>query len=64
MFFYFTCTLGTGEFDTLAACGVVVSSPLTNKVRSSPMLKGQKDCGMTTRAPLTLVIGLELDVSP
>jgi hypothetical protein len=28
------------------------------------MLRGRKDYGMTTRAPLALVIGLELDVSP
>jgi len=27
------------------------------------MLRGQKDFGMTARAPLALVIGLELDVS-
>jgi hypothetical protein len=27
-------------------------------VRSSSMLRGRKDCGMTTRAPLALVIGL------
>jgi hypothetical protein len=28
------------------ACGVVVSSPLANKVHFSFVLKGQKDCGM------------------
>jgi len=59
-----TCTHGTREFDALIACGVVVSSPLANKVRSSSMLRGRKDCGMTTRAPLALVIGLEPDASP
>jgi hypothetical protein len=59
-----TFTLGTQEFDALIACGVVVSSPLTNKVRSSFVLRGRKDYGMTTRAPLALVIGLELDASP
>jgi len=54
-----TCTLGTQKFNALTACGVVVSSPLANKVCSSPVLKGQKDCAMTIRAPLALVIGLE-----
>jgi hypothetical protein len=37
--------------------------PFVNKVRFSSMLKGQKDCGMTVRAPLALVIGFEPDVS-
>jgi hypothetical protein len=46
------------------ACGVVVSSPLTNKVRSSSMSRGRNDCDMTVRAPLALIIGFELDVSP
>jgi hypothetical protein len=32
-------------------------------VRSSFMLRGRKDCGTITRAPLALVIGLELDAS-
>jgi hypothetical protein len=52
------------RIDALTACGVVVSSPFANKVRSSSMLKRQKDYGMITRAPLALVIGLELDVNP
>jgi hypothetical protein len=56
--------LGTQEFDALATCGVIVSSPLTNKVRFSFVLKGRKDCGMIIRAPLALVIGLELNASP
>ncbi len=51
-------------FDALIACGVVVSSHLANKVRFSSMLRRRKDCGMTTRAPLALVIGLEPDASP
>jgi hypothetical protein len=34
------------------------------KVRSSSVLRGQKDYGMTTRIPLALIIGLELDVNP
>jgi len=59
-----SCTPRTQEFDALIACGVVVSSPLANKVCSSSVLKGQKDCGMTTRAPLALVIRLEPNVSP
>jgi len=29
----------------------------------SSMLKGQKDCGMNVRAPLAMVIGIELDTS-
>jgi hypothetical protein len=52
------------EFDALVACGVVVFCPLANKVRSSSVLRGRKDCGMTVQAPLALVIGLEPDVSP
>ncbi len=56
--------LGHMNFNALIACGVVVSSPFANKVRSSSMLRGRKDCGMTARAPLALVIGLEPDVSP
>jgi hypothetical protein len=64
VFSWCTCTFGTREFDALVACGVVVSSPLTNKVRSSYVLKGRKDCGMIVWALLTLVIRLELDVSP
>jgi len=58
-----TCISGTREFDALAACGVVVSSPLANKVRSSSVLRGRKDCGMIARAPLALVIGLEPDMN-
>jgi len=34
-----TCTPRTREFDALVACGVVVSSLLVNKVRSSYVLK-------------------------
>jgi hypothetical protein len=59
-----TCTPRTQEFDALATYGVVVSSPLANKVRSSSVLRGRKDCGMTTWTPLALVIGLEPDASP
>jgi hypothetical protein len=59
-----TCTLGTREFDALTTRGVIVSSPFTNKVRSSSVLRRRKDCGMTTQAPLALVIGLEPDASP
>jgi len=64
VFFLCTCILRTREFDALTACGVVVSSPLANKVRSSSLLKGQKDCGMIAQAPLALIIGLEPNVSP
>jgi hypothetical protein len=64
VFFLCTYTLGIQEFDALATCGVVVFSPLVNKVRSSFVLKGQKYCGMITRAPLALVIGLESNVNP
>ncbi len=28
------------------------------------MLRGRKDCGMITRAPLALVVGLEPNASP
>ncbi len=64
VFSWCTCILRTREFDALIACGVVVSSPLANKVRFSSMLRGRKDCGMTARALLALVIGLEPDTSP
>ncbi len=64
VFSWCTCTLGTREFDALTACGVVFSSPLANKVCYSSMLRGWKDCGMTVRAPLALVIGLEPNVNP
>jgi hypothetical protein len=64
VFSWCTCIIGTQEFDALATCGVVVSSPPTNKVHSSSVLRGRKDCGMTIRVPLTLVIGLEPDASP
>jgi hypothetical protein len=65
VFSWCTCIHGTWKFDTLATCGVVVSSPFANKVRSSSVLKGQKYYGMTTKAPLTLVVlGVELDASP
>jgi hypothetical protein len=64
VFSWCTCTPGTQEFDALTACGVVVSSPFANKMCSSSMLRGWKDCGMTTRVPLALVIGLEPNASP
>jgi hypothetical protein len=64
VFSWCTCTPGTREFDALIACGVVVSSPFANKVRSSSVLKGWKDYDMTARAPLALVIGFESDASP
>ncbi len=64
MFSWCTCTLGTQEFDALAAYGVIVSSPLANKVRFSFVLRGQKDYGMIVWAPLALVIGLEPNASP
>jgi hypothetical protein len=59
-----TRTPGTWEFDALATCGVVVSSPFANKMRSFFVLRGRKDYGMVVWAPLALVIGLEPDVSP
>jgi hypothetical protein len=59
-----TCTPGTREFDALTTCGVVVSSPLANKVCFSSVLRGRKDCGMITRAPRALVIGLKPDANP
>jgi hypothetical protein len=59
-----TCTYGTQKFDALATCGVVISSPLTNKVHSSSMLKGRKNYGMIAQTPLALVIALKLDASP
>jgi hypothetical protein len=64
VFSWCTCIFATREFDALATCGVIVSSPFANKVRSSFVLKGQKDYGMISRAPLALVVGLELDASP
>jgi hypothetical protein len=64
VFSWCTCTLETREFDTLTASGIVVSSPLVNKVGSSFVLRGRKDYGMTTRTPLALVIGLEPNASP
>jgi hypothetical protein len=64
VFSWCTCTPGTWKFDALTTCGVVVSSPLANKVRSYSMLRGRKDCDMTAQAPLALVIRLELDASP
>jgi hypothetical protein len=64
VFSWCTCTPGTREFDALVACGVVVSCPLTNKVCSSSVLRGQKDYGMTAQASLTLVIGLETYANP
>jgi hypothetical protein len=59
-----TCTPRTREFDALTTCGVVVSSPLANKVFFSSVLKGRKDYGMTAQTPLALVIRLEPDASP
>jgi hypothetical protein len=59
-----TCTPRTREFDALASCGVVISSPLANKVFFSFVLRGWKDYGMTTWTPLALVIGLEPDANP
>jgi hypothetical protein len=64
VFSWCTCTLGTRKLDSLAACGVVVSSPFANKVRSSSVLRGRKDYGMIVGAPQALVIGLEADASP
>jgi hypothetical protein len=64
VFSWCACNPRTWKFDALATCGVVVSFPLTNKVRSSSVLRGQKDYGMTARGPLVLVIGLELNVNP
>ncbi len=58
------CTPVTREFDALIDYGVIVSSPLANKVFSSSMLRGRKDCGMIAQAPLALVIGLEPNASP
>jgi hypothetical protein len=51
------------EFDALMACGVIISSPFTNKVHFSSIVRGRKDCGMTARAPQAPIIGLEPDVS-
>jgi hypothetical protein len=59
-----SCTPRTQKFDALATCGVVVSSPLANKVCSSSVLRGWKDYGMIVQAPLALVIGLEPNASP
>jgi len=59
-----TCILGARKFDALIACGVIVSFLFANNVRFSSMLRGRKDCGMIVQAPLTLVIGLEPNVSP
>jgi len=64
VFFLCTCITRTQEFDALATCAVVVSSPFANKVHSSFVLRGQKNYGMTVRAPLALVIQLEPDASP
>jgi len=64
VFSWCTCPLRTWEFDALVACGAVVSSPLTNKVHFSSMLRGRKNCGMIVQAPLALVIGFEPNVNP
>jgi hypothetical protein len=55
VFSWCTCTLGTREFDALAACGVVVSSPLANKVHSchNPSLR------LATKAKACKVTGQE-----
>jgi hypothetical protein len=42
VFSWCTCIPGTQEFDVLPACGVVVSSPLANKVRFSSMFERTK----------------------
>ncbi len=59
-----TYTPGTREFATRTTCGVIVSSPLANKVHSFFVLRGRKDYGMTPQTPLALVLGLEPDSSP
>jgi hypothetical protein len=64
VFSWCTCTPRTQKFDALVACGVIASSPLANKVRSSFVLRRWKDYGMNVRTPLALVIGLEPDASP
>ncbi len=64
VFSWCTCIPRTREFDALIACGVVVSSPLINKMSSSSMLKGRKDYGIITWTPLALVIELEPDAIP
>jgi hypothetical protein len=64
VFSWCTCTLGTQEFDALATCGVVVSSPFANKVCFSSVLKWRKDYGITALALLAQVIRLEPDASP
>jgi hypothetical protein len=58
-----SCIPRTRKFDALTTCGVVVSSPLAKKVRSSSVLKGQKNYGIIVQAPLALVIGLEPNAS-
>jgi hypothetical protein len=63
VFSWCTCTLGTRKFDALTTCGVIVSSPLTNKMWFSSVLRGRKDYGMTSRAPLALVTRLEPNAS-
>jgi hypothetical protein len=54
------------SWDTRIWCpsGVVVSSPLANKVHFFSMLRRQKDCVMTVRAHVTLVVGFEPYASP
>jgi hypothetical protein len=58
------CILGTREFDAVVACGLLVSSPFTNKVHFSSVLRGWKNCGMTPQSLLALVIGLKPNASP
>jgi hypothetical protein len=64
VFSWCTCIFGTWKFDALAICGVVVSSPLANKVRFSFVLRGRKDYGMSAWTPLVLIIGLKPNASP
>ncbi len=64
VFSWCTCIPRTRKFDALAACGVLVSSPLANKMRYSSVLRGRKDYGMIVQAPLVVVIGLEPSASP
>jgi hypothetical protein len=59
-----TCILGTWKFDALIPCYVVISSPLANKVCSYSVLRQWKDCGMTARARLAMVIRLEPNANP
>ncbi len=64
VFFWCTYILGTRKLNALATCGVLVSSPFANKVRSSSVLRGRKYYDMIIRAPLALVIGFEPNANP